>query len=248
MEQVRSVAIETSGRKGSAALGLGPQLVAEVEFPTDVEHARELVPAIDAMCRRQGWLPESLDHCYLSIGPGSFTGLRVAVTFARHLELAVGVRLCAVPTLDVIACNCATLDQPPTNLAVVLDAKRRQVFAAVFTLGDGEYHRVDGPRLIEPGQLMERCPTPLTVCGEGVKYHREAIERTNAEVVDQSLWWPRAANVYLLGWKLAKEGKFTPAKELTPLYVRRPEVEEVWEKRHGKKSAESESTESEPRP
>ncbi|MFH1417389.1 MAG: tRNA (adenosine(37)-N6)-threonylcarbamoyltransferase complex dimerization subunit type 1 TsaB [Planctomycetota bacterium] len=236
---MRSVAIETSGRKGSAALGLGPELVAEAGFPTDVEHARELIPAIDALCRRLGWPPETLDRCYLSIGPGSFTGLRVAVTFARHLELAVGVRICAVPTLDVIACNCADLDTPPANLAVVLDAKRRQVFAGVFEYGAGRYRRVDGPHLIEPARLIEGSPNPLAVCGEGIKYHREAIDRTHAQTLEESLWWPRAANVHQLGWELAEEGRFTSARDLTPLYVRRPEVEEVWEKRHGR---------SEPRP
>ena len=97
----RIIAVETSGRKGSVALAAGPLVVATRTFATNVEHARELLPSVDSLVHEQGWTPRSLTQCHLSIGPGSFTGLRVAVTFARLLATASDVRICAVPTLDV---------------------------------------------------------------------------------------------------------------------------------------------------
>ncbi|MBN2562554.1 MAG: tRNA (adenosine(37)-N6)-threonylcarbamoyltransferase complex dimerization subunit type 1 TsaB [Phycisphaerae bacterium] len=233
MTEDKIIAIETSGRRGSVALARGPDLVAEYTFPTMREHARELIPTLDRLCREQGWAPADLDQCHLSIGPGSFTGLRVAVTFARHLALAVGARIIAVPTLDVIAENCAAVDAPPPHLAVILDAKRRQVFAAVYERDAGTYRRIVEPCLIEPGRLFAGAPAPIAVIGEGVAYHRDAIDASGVSILDDSLWWPRAANVHRIGWRLAQQGRFTPARELVPFYLRRPEAEELWEKRHG---------------
>lgn len=237
MAEDRIIAIETSGRCGSVAVAVGPRLLAERDFATQVEHARELLPAIDGLCREMGWSPASLKQCHLSNGPGSFTGLRVAVTFARHLALAAGVRICAVPTLDVIAENCAAMRPPPPRLAVFLDAQRDRVYAAVFELGEGVYRRTIDPHLAEPGQLLAAGPQPIAVAGEGIEHHLAVIAASGAQVLDRELWWPRAANVHRLGWRLAEQGRFTPARELVPHYVRRPEAEEVWEKRQAAQGA-----------
>lgn len=241
MSPPRILAIETSGRRGSIALALGEKLVAESPFAADAEHARELLPTADSLIRRAGGdffddarqVPR-LDQCYVSIGPGSFTGLRVAVTFARHLALAIGVKVVAVPTLDVIAENALSQSSPPDRLAVVLDAKRKQVFGALYKLRAGRYERQQGPLLAAPAELLvgER----WSVIGEGVAYHREAIDAAGAVTLDESLWWPRAAMVHRIGWSLAQAGKFTAAQELVPVYVRRPEAEELWEKRQASRN------------
>ncbi len=236
MSPPRILAVETSGQRGSVAVARGETLVAESPFATDAEHARDLLPTADALLRSAGAeffddanrVPR-LDHCYVSVGPGSFTGLRVAVTFARHLALAIGVRIVAVPTLDVIAENALSLSDPPDRLAVVLDAKRKQVFGASYELRNGRYERQQGTLLATPAELLTG--GPWFVIGEGVAYHREAIDAAGARTLDESLWWPRAAMVHRIGWSLAQAGQFTAAQELVPAYVRRPEAEELWEKR-----------------
>ena len=239
MNQDRIIAIETSGRRGSVALGQGPKLVADVNFSANQEHARDLIPMTDRLCREHGWSPRTIKQCFLSIGPGSFTGLRVAVAFARHFALAVGAKICAVPTLDVIAENTVEIQRPPKHLAVILDAKRGEVFSAVFELHDGQYRRIIEPRMIEPAKLIATAPSPIAIMGEGIDYHRDVIEATNVEILDHALWWPRAANVHRIGWSLALQGEFTDPTRLTPFYLRRPEAEELWEKRHGTSSPES---------
>ena len=261
------MAIETSGRQGSVALARGPVVLAESGFSTDREHARELLPTLDKLCREQGWRPSEIEQCYVSIGPGSFTGLRVAVTFARHLALAGGARIVAVPTLEVIAENCAILEPPPAHVAVILDAKRGQVFAAVYEraaptaspesgaiadqqMGDialptgldrhpisalrpPAYRCLVEPCLIEPVRLLAGAPRPLAMTGEGIDYHRAALDVAEVEVLDRTLWPPQARNVHRVGWQLALAECFTPSRELVPFYLRRPEAEELWEKRHG---------------
>ncbi|MBI5765194.1 MAG: tRNA (adenosine(37)-N6)-threonylcarbamoyltransferase complex dimerization subunit type 1 TsaB [Planctomycetes bacterium] len=225
----RIIAIETSSRKGSVALGLGATLLAEREFVTQADHARELLPTVDALCREQGWTPASLNECHISIGPGSFTGLRVAVTLARTWAFSLGVRVVAVPTLAVIAANSATLTDPPKRLAVILDAKRKQVFGSVFEFDGGAYRPLMEPALVDPRALLTGGLRPDAVIGEGIAYHREAVEQSGVPTMAEALWFPRAACVHRLGFAMSTAGAFTEPRRLVPLYIRRPEAEEVWE-------------------
>lgn len=231
MQTNRIIGIETSSRCGSVALADGPNVVAEAEFSTQTQHARELLPSLEELYRQVGWPRGKADQCYVSIGPGSFTGLRVAVAFARHMAMAGATKIVAVPTLAVVAENCVGMAPPPTPLAVVLDAKRGQVFAAVFEWRAGAYQAVEAPHLASPQELISRYDGKISVTGEGIDYHREAITKSGASVVDPAFWMPRAASVCRLGGRLAEQGAFTPARELIPLYIRRPEAEELWENR-----------------
>lgn len=253
MNKLSILAVETSSRSGSIALADGPDLLAESAFTADQEHARDLLPVIDALLKAHHWTPASIQACCISIGPGSFTGLRVAVTFARHLALTVGAKLCAVPTLDVIAAGALRMDSPPQRLAVILDAKSRRVFGAIYERQantdegksgadkrksgsgaghTGEYACATGSVLMEAGAFLAQCPLADAVMGEGVTYHEQAVRDSGIAVVDPSLWPPRAANVHRLGWRLIEAGDFTAPENLVPLYVRRPEAEEVWERKH----------------
>lgn len=261
MQPTRIIGIETSSRTGSVALAEGAGVLAEAEFSTQTQHARELLPSLESLYAQVGWPKGEADLCAVSIGPGSFTGLRVAVTFARHLALARAIKIVAVPTLAVIAENCAAMTPPPSPLAVILDAKRAQVFAAVFEWReDGSpqrANRVEGDRetadwqsadraggrptgayqVIEPAHLttvhdlLSHRAAKITVTGEGIDYHAEPLAASSARLTDKKLWTPRAASVCRLAHALAAAGTLTAPRDLVPLYIRRPEAEELWEKR-----------------
>lgn len=231
MSEPRIIALETSGRMGSVAIAQGGALIEQSEFTADREHARDLLPILNTLLEKHGWKPADVGHVYLSVGPGSFTGLRVAVTFARHFALAVGAQLCAVPTLDVIAENGLQMATPPDRLAVVLDAKSKRVFGAHYRLEGAEYVRDGEPVLEDAVTFLRRVNSPVKVFGEGTLYHGDAIRETGCEIVDMAYGWPRAEYVHRLGWKLTRLGRFTPANELVPFYLRRPEAEEIWERR-----------------
>ncbi|HUN81079.1 MAG TPA: tRNA (adenosine(37)-N6)-threonylcarbamoyltransferase complex dimerization subunit type 1 TsaB [Phycisphaerae bacterium] len=235
MNQPKIIAIETSSRLGSVALAEGPNLLEERTFATQTEHGRELLPTLDAMCRARGWRAADVSQCYLSIGPGSFTGLRVGVTFARAAALAGKLQIVAVPTLAVIAENCAALSLPPSPLAVILDAKRQQVFGGVLEWSADGYQCVIDAALTAPAELLSASPQPVAVTGEGISYHREAVLAAGIRVIEESLWQPRATMVHRIGWRMAQRGEFTAARSLIPLYIRRPEAEELWEKRQAGK-------------
>ena len=229
----RVVAIETSGRLGSVALGVAGELVDVVTFSAEANHAVELLPTIERLAARQGWAADSIDQFHVSAGPGSFTGLRIGITVARTLAMAVGAKVVAVPTVDVLACNALDLPDPPEHLAVVLDAKRKQVYTAVFRLDGGRYRKVVDACVMTPTELLARTARPLAVLGEGVAYHRSALTAPEVSMLDEELNRPRAEVVLRLGSVLAASGHFTDPVSLVPIYLRRPEAEDVWDARHG---------------
>jgi tRNA threonylcarbamoyladenosine biosynthesis protein TsaB len=230
----RVLAIETSSALGSVALAAGPHLRLLQTLPTTSKHCQLLMPAISSLCSRAGWQPASLDEIYVSAGPGSFTGLRIAITVARTLALALDLRVVAVPTMQVIAAGAEGLDRPPSHLAVALDAKRQQVYGAVFRYQQGCYVPLVEACLVAPDELVERSPRPAALTGEGLAYHADAFQQFDVPWLPEEYRLPRAEHVHRVGWEMARQGRFTPPNELVPIYIRPPEAEERWSARHAR--------------
>ncbi|HEX42023.1 MAG TPA: tRNA (adenosine(37)-N6)-threonylcarbamoyltransferase complex dimerization subunit type 1 TsaB [Phycisphaerales bacterium] len=173
------IAIETSSRVGSAALARGGCLLEETTFSAPLRHSAELLPAVRKLLEKHHLGPGDVGQLHLSIGPGSFTGLRIAVAMAKAAALAGSVKIVTVDTLDVIAAN--VLEVPdgrrimpdagkppqapventgdpmpnrPIRLAPLLDAKRGQFFTAL-------YRRLAPPtnHNMEPGATQTDRPT-----------------------------------------------------------------------------------------
>jgi tRNA threonylcarbamoyladenosine biosynthesis protein TsaB len=137
------LAVETSSRIGSVALALGPRLLSQVSFSAPLRHSMEVFPSITQLLNRFGYRPQDIRQIHIATGPGSFTGLRIAVTMAKAMSLAGGVRIVAVDTLDTIAATVS--DRSPMDvadsgvedpaierIATLLDAKRGQFFTAAY--------------------------------------------------------------------------------------------------------------------
>jgi len=178
------LAIETSSRIGSVAIAIGEKMLAETTFSNPMRHSAEIFPAIQQLLYRFTRKSQEIEHIYISIGPGSFTGLRIATTLAKTMYLANAVKIVAVDTLDVIASNVIDLTaqnvvrnvhhEPPITshwsqiehrvssieyrdkIAPILDAKRNQFFTAVYQRTSDELQAVsDGSwKKILPDSLM----------------------------------------------------------------------------------------------
>jgi tRNA threonylcarbamoyladenosine biosynthesis protein TsaB len=224
----RALALETSGRIGSVAAAVDGAVVAEEQFAHGLQHAAQIVPIIDRLTRAQGWTPRDVGELYVSVGPGSFTGLRIAVTLAKTMALATGVKLVAVPTVRVLAENA-----PPEarHLVIVLDAKREQVFTARFERVDGAWVEREPAKLDSLTAMLARAPRPVHLLGEGIPYHEKFIPRDDPSVIvtPPELARTRAAVVATLGHAMARRGEFADPQRLTPTYIRRPEAEEKHE-------------------
>src|SRR5436309_2420278 len=103
--------------------------------------------------------------------------------------------------------------------------------AATYRRADVGYETAAAAQLCDPAELLHRAARPLSVMGEGVDYHRAVIDAAGVAVLDRSTWVPMASKVFALGRALARRGAFTEPRDLLPEYIRRPEAEELWEKR-----------------
>jgi len=225
---MRAVALETSGRIGSVAAVLDGAVVAEEDFAHGLQNAAQILPIIDRLTRAQSWTPRDVDELYVSIGPGSFTGLRIAVTLAKTLAMATGVELVAVPSVRVLAENA-----PPDarHVIIVLDAKRGQIFTARFERVGQEWVEIEPAKLDSLTAMLERSPRPVHLLGEGIPYHEKLIPRDDPGVIiaPPELARARAAIVAKIGHAMARRSEFADPQRLTPIYIRRPEAEEKYE-------------------
>ena len=230
----RGLAIETSGRVGSVAIVEDGKVVAEDIFAHGLRHAAEMVPRIDALVRAKGWTPRALRELYVSVGPGSFTGLRIGVTLAKTFAFATGAAIAAVPSVEVLARNA-----PPdaNDVIIVLDAKRDQIFTARLKRGGASEWLIEEPaRLDSLANMLARAPRPVHLIGEGIPYHQKFLPAEDAGVIvtPPESWQARAAVVAELGYRMLRAGHGTDPKTLTPIYIRRPEAEEKADREAGR--------------
>jgi tRNA threonylcarbamoyladenosine biosynthesis protein TsaB len=227
VSQRRAIAIETSSRAGSIAIVEDGRVRSEEQFPQGLQHAAGVISIIDRLTRAARWTPGDLSEVYVSVGPGSFTGLRVGITVAKTLAMALGARVVAVPTAEVLVRNAPEGWQ---HAIIVLDAKRGQIFTARFENKSGEVVAIDPAHLDTLTNMLARSPRPVHLLGEGIPYHRQFLPSDPGVVITpEELWRPRAGVVAELGWRMSQAGEFVDVDKLTPLYIRRPEAEEKWE-------------------
>jgi len=244
------LAVETSAPMGSVAIALGEKILAETAFSGPMRHSSEIVPAIQGLLNRIGRAPKDIDHIYLSVGPGSFTGLRIAVTIAKTMNLANAAKIVAVDTLDVIAANVtdveaekifrysnherrATSDE---KIAPILDAKRGQFYIAVYkrnasheqrATSDGIWKKILPDSLMTASQFLEKFAgqaEPVWLLGIGLVHHKDKFKADGIRFLDERYWSPRAEKVHLLGWKMAQAKQFADPLTLQPNYLSRPDI------------------------
>ena len=224
-----SLALETTGRMGSVTLGCGDERLESCELPEQRRHSVDLMPAIDQLCSRHGARAGALAQVYVSIGPGSFTGLRIAIATAKMLALATGAKLVAVPTLDVVAQNAP---QSTDQVAVCLGLKGATLWTGLFDWDGRRFAACGEPALATLRGLLARARRPLVILGHALP---ELPEREPmVTVLPPEMAQARSEAVWDLGRAIACRQEFVKPFDLVPLYVRPPEAQVLWNKRHGR--------------
>ncbi len=172
-----------------------------------------------------GW--ESVDRLAVGLGPGSFTGLRIAVATARGLATGLGLPVSGVCTLDAIARGMEEAGSGGERLAV-LDGNRGEVFAALYS-GRGE--RIWEPLVCRPGDLAERVAglaVPPPAAGSGAVRFRDELTRHDVQIADDADPVHRVAARHICALAAASgDGGSDP---LDPIYLRPPDAER-WRER-----------------
>lgn len=235
---------------GSVALAQGPKLLADKQFSGPMRHSAEVFPAIVGLLKQFGKKPNQIEQVHISIGPGSFTGLRIAVTLAKTMALANQAKIVAVDTLDCIAANVVGFTaenveaaerenvlRQNERLATILDAKRGQFFIAVYEktqdpglkTQDAIWKKILPDCLMTAEEFLDRfagCPGApgIALIGEGLVYYKDKFNNPAVRVLDEKFWNPSASNIHHLGWQKALLGQFADPLTLTPNYLRGPDA------------------------
>ncbi len=223
---MRILAIDTATWRCSVALVEDGRVLAERGERTTSNHAGTLPRLVDETLRAAGTTLLADDALAVTIGPGSFTGLRIALGFAKGLAYAGGHRLVGVPTLDALA-----LVAPPQEgrLCAVLDARKREVYAGVYDGTGGALSRLGEPVAIAAETLASRLGGPCAFIGDAVEAYGEVFRRilgAGAVLLPSSSHPPSAITVArLAAGRLRRSEAGDDLEGLEPQYLRPPEAE-----------------------
>ena len=223
--------IETATRTGGVAIVSEGGVLAEYTLNIEVTHSERLMSTVDQVLKDTGLSISNIDGFGVSIGPGSFTGLRIGLSTVKGLAFTTGKPVAAVPTLKALAWNTPHSRYPVCPL---LDAKKKEVYAALYRY-DGRELVQDLPEMVLPlAELADRVAGEVLFSGEGARLFAGDIERLfagRAHLAPLSATVPSAASVAEIALDMIRAGRHTGPDDLSPMYIRRPEAELAWEKR-----------------
>jgi tRNA threonylcarbamoyladenosine biosynthesis protein TsaB len=225
------LAIESASERASVALLRGGEPVASRPAPPGRPASETLLPTVLALLEAHGLAPGTLAGIAVSIGPGSFTGLRVGAATAKGLAFGATSGVAAVPTLAALAAKGIAAVGSAPQVVAVLDARRGELYAAAHHGDDPLAKPLWGPGVIAVEALAERLaaePGPLLVVGECADAVAAALGPSAAgrvRCLPPPEGAPDAAWVGRLGARLLAAGEGLAAADLAPVYVRRAEAE-----------------------
>lgn len=221
------LALETATMCGSVALVEAGKVLAEYSLDIPATHSRRLLGQIDLIRRDVGVDWSELAGVAVSLGPGSFTGLRIGLSVAKGLMMAHNLPLLGVSTLDGLARQ--LIAPPNTRICALLDARKQEVYAAFYKCGpDGIPLRSGDDLVLPPASLAEGLEGPLVLVGDGAQAYRELFaEKLGSAAIfaPPGSHFPRAATIGLLGAEKLALGELLDPVSSVPIYVRPSEAE-----------------------
>ena len=224
---MKILALETSAKSVSAAVVENGAVLASSYQNTGLTHSRTLMPLVDGMLRAADLKLEQMGLVAVAQGPGSFTGLRIGVSAAKGLAWAKELPCCGVSTLLAMAQNLRHLDG---TIVCAMDARRNQVYNAVFRAENGQLTRLTEDRAVSLAELAEELKNAegaKFVVGDGAKlcYTYLTEQGIPCRMAPAALVMQNAVGVGLAAEELAAEGKTVSAQELVPVYLRLSQAE-----------------------
>ena len=225
--------IDTATLVCSIALVSREQTLAEYTLQVKKTHSERLLPLIDTMLCDTGLTLKDLAGVAMTTGPGSFTGLRIGMVTAKALGQALALPLVGIPTLEALA---AQHPHFQGLIAPILDARREQVYHALFTPGHRPV-RLREERALSVSTLLAELTAQqeqILFVGDAVAVHRQIIEEKLGSL---ACFMPpeggicRAATVARLGLEELDAGRGQTWRDLEPFYVRRSEAEVKYDQR-----------------
>ena len=225
-EQPIILAVETSGRCGSMALVSRNRLIAEYSLDTRSTHSKRLLSGIDWLMKETELSWDQLDAIAVSLGPGSFTGLRIGLSAVKGIAMATNTKMLGVPTLDALACQFPFVSHA---ICPVIDARKNEVYTARYRFSEaGIIERITGCRAIRPELLLQEIKEPTLFVGDGISIYGDLFKEKLGRLAlfpPSQLFFARAAAIGKLALAMWDNNEFIEPAGATPIYIRKSDAE-----------------------
>ena len=239
------LSIETATLEGSVALSMGENVIAAARGERDASHSEYLLQQVDSSLREAGKTLGEVDLFAVTLGPGSFTGLRIGLATVKSFSATLSRPCVGIPSLEAVAYDAAPSSSSLKILAA-LPAGRGELFSQLFSISaEGLPQPLEEPTHLSPQRLLEKVKNlkPLVWAGDGARAFSRMIEefalregvkftgeaeiagRSSADWVIASQVDPLAVSLASLAWRRYLQGKISEAAELKAIYVRPSDAE-----------------------
>jgi len=218
------LAIDTSTKYAGILLYKDETNIFSCSWHSSNSHTVELMPAInDALykCRIMG---EDLQGIAVALGPGGFSALRVGISVAKGLSLALNIPVVGISTLEAEAFPYAHMGMP---ICAILEIGKSNLGWAQFELRDKIWMKVHREQVIASSEIMHYIPNGAIICGEGLTSNPSMIEETmenNIIKIESTEPTVRLGALAQLGFSRLRDGKISDMSNLQPLYLREPSI------------------------
>lgn len=220
----RILAIDSSAAVGAVALCEGETLIASATLHDSNKHSETLLPMVEGVLKSAGMTVGDIDIFAAAVGPGSFTGIRIGISMIKGLAFGSSKPCVGVSTLEALACNLKELDG---LICPVMDARREQVYNALFRFEKGKCVRLCEDRLIPIADLtaeLAELDEPVYLAGDGydlIDAERLPLLRPTPAILRDASGY----GVAMAALAAAEAGNTPGDLELLPVYLRATQAE-----------------------
>lgn len=226
---MKILAFDSSNQPLSVALIENDTLITEQTINMKRNHSIQLMPAIEEALKQAKWTLDDIDRIAVASGPGSYTGLRIAVTIAKSLSWARDIELVGISSLQVLAAN--SFQKESTKIVPLFDARRQNIYTGLYERNaKGELTQVTSDTHMPAAQWAEylaKQEGTFELVGQDANLFKELFKEKlgdRVQIANPAQSVPRASALAFL----ALTAEPTPVHEFVPTYLKLAEAEENW--------------------
>lgn len=222
---MKILAVETSTIVGSVAILDDNKLIADGRLGIKAIHSERLMNHIDFLLVSTNLCVSDIDYFAVSVGPGSFTGLRVGISTIKGLAFAAEKLVAPVSSLEALAMNALFSNH---CICPILDARKGEVYTALYQYSDGKLNTIIPETILSPEDLTRLIKYKTIFLGDGLNLYGKLIKERLGDIAEfchGSHMFPSATNVAFLSHIKIHKGELLTAQSLSARYIRRSEAE-----------------------
>lgn len=229
---MKVLGIDTSTSCGSIGLVEDGNIISEYLLDRPETHSERLLRAIQFVLKDAHLSVNDIDGWVISLGPGSFTGLRIGISTIKGLALATQKPVVGISTLDVLAFQ---VSPTPYLICPIIDARKGEVYTAFYRYEEGSYlKRASNYKALKPEELVHQIKEKTIFVGDGARRYGQYLESILHSFVlypPFPLHLPHGGILALLGFESLRRGESLDLPTFTPLYIRPSDAELKWQEK-----------------